>query len=145
MDIKLATQNVGSNEVYIKGDIEYVPQAVEKNRKKVIKRAMQTLKHLKAYDGGKLSSPMAKAGLNCIKIKIGYSERNEYLFHELEQISELRIYGATVEERRIWAVEAIENLIEDVKEGLMDGNLEPYLSTPRHRLNKIIINNTQGN
>jgi len=145
MDIELATQNVGSNEVYIKGDIEYVPQAVEKNRKKVIKRAMQTLKHLKAYDGGTLSSPMAKAGLNCIKVKIGYSDRNKGFFEELECISELRIYGATVEERRSNAVEAIENLIEDVKDGDVDLDLENYLSTPRHRLNKILVNNTQGN
>ena len=142
MDIELATQNVGSNEVYIK---ESVPQAVEKNRKKVIKRAMKTLKHLKAYDGGKLSSPMAKAGLNCIKLKIGYSDRNKGFFEVLEQISELRMYGATVEERRGEAIKTIENFIEDVKFGDVDLDLENYLSTPRHHLNKIYINYTQGN
>lgn len=133
MDIKLATQNHGSNEVYIKGKIEYVPQTVEEMRENVLNRAKQTLKDLKQYEGGKLTSPMAKSGLNCIKVKIGYGKRNAALFDYDDGANERRLNAATVKERRSAAIEIIKNSIDSIKQGGMDEYLAAFLVTRRTR------------
>jgi hypothetical protein len=133
MDIKLTTQNHGSNEVYTKGDIEYVPQTVDKMRENVLQRAKQTLKLLKQYEGGKLTSPMAKSGLNCIKIKIGYGSRNAALFEYDDGATERRLNADTVEERRSAAIEIIKNSIDSIKQGGMDKYLSEFLVSRQTR------------
>jgi hypothetical protein len=131
MDIKLATQNHGSNQVYIKGPQEYEPRTVEEMRETTLQRAKQTLKHLKAYEGGTLTSPMAKSGLNCIKVKIGYGKRNAALFDYDDGANERRLNADTVEERRSAAIEIIKDSIDSIKEGGMDEHFAAFLVTRR--------------
>ena len=131
MNIKVATQNHGSNAVYIKGPPEYVPQTVEEMRETTLQRAKQTLKNLKQYEGGKLISPMAKSGLNCIKVKIGYGKRNAALFDYDDGVNERRLNAATVKERREAAIEIIKDSIDSIKQGGMDEYFAAFLVTRR--------------
>lgn len=133
MDIKAATQKTGSHEVYTKGEVEYEAQTVENMRFDVLKRAKQTLKALKAYEGGVLSAPMARSGRNCIKIKIGYGKRNAALFEYEKDKNDLRHNGDTVEERREAAISTMKTAISSIKSGGLDKYLEAYLSTRRTR------------
>jgi len=131
MDIKLAMEARGSNQVYIKGPHEYEPRTVEEMREITLQRAKQTLKDLKVYEGGKLISPMARSGLNCIKIKIGYGSRNAALFEYDDGATERRLNADTVEERRSAAIEIIKDSIDSIKEGGMDEHFAAFLVTRR--------------
>ena len=138
MDIIAATQNFGSNEVYTKGPQKYAAQTVEKMRYDVLKRAKQTLKVLKAYEGGKLAAPMARSGRNCIKVKIGYGKHNAALFDygtdaNENPITELRHNADTVAERRKAAMATIKQAIACIKMGGLDSHLEAYLSSRQTR------------
>jgi hypothetical protein len=133
MDIKVATQNAGSNEVYTKGEVEYEAQTVENMRENVLKRAKQTLKELKAYQGGPLNAPMARSGRNCIKVKIGYGKRNAALFEYGKDETERRHNADTVEQRREAAIATIKTAIASIKAGGLDKYLEAYLITRRTR------------
>ena len=133
MDIKEAMEARGSNQVYIKGPQEYVPQTVEEMREITLKRAKQTLKDLKQYEGGKLTSPMAKSGLNCIKVKIGYGSRNAALFKFGDGENEKRHNAATVKERRSEAIETIKTAIDIIKDGGMNEHFAAFLVTRRTR------------
>lgn len=138
MDIIAATQNFGSHEVYTKGPQEYEAQTVENMRADVLKRAKQTLKALKAYEGGKLAAPMARSGRNCIKVKIGYGKRNAALFEygtdeNDKPITELRHNANTVSERRAAAMATIKKAIASIKKGGLDSYLEAYLTSRQDR------------
>jgi hypothetical protein len=133
MDIIAATQNAGSNEVYTKGEQEYEAQTVENMRADVLKRAKQTLKELKTYQGGALNAPMARSGRNCIKVKIGYGKRNAALFEYENGKIERRHNADTVEERREAAIDTIKLAIGSIKVGGLDKYLESYLITRRTR------------
>ena len=140
MDIKAATKNAGSHEVYTKGEVEYEAQTVENMRENVLKRAKQTLKELKTYQGGQLNAPMARSGRNCIKVKIGYGSRNAALFEYEKDQNDLRHNADTVEERREAAIDTIKTAIASIKAGGLDKYLEAYLITRRTRS----INGTQA-
>ena len=131
MDIKLATQNHGSNQVYIKGPQEYEPRTVEEMREITLQRAKQTLKDLKVYEGGKLISPMARSGLNCIKVKIGYGKRNLALFKFGDGATEKRHNADTVKERRSEAIATIKTAIDIIKGGGMNEHFAAFLVTRR--------------
>lgn len=133
MDIIAATQNFGTNEVYTKGPKEYEAQTVENMRADVLKRAKQTLKALKAYEGGKLTAPMARSGRNCIKVKIGYGKRNAALFEYAKDQTELRHNADTVAERRKKAIATIKQAIASIKMGGLDNYLEAYLTSRQER------------
>ncbi|NRQ27748.1 hypothetical protein [Aliiroseovarius sp. xm-g-7] len=138
MDIIAATQNFGTNEVYTKGPQEYEAQTVENMRADVLKRAKQTLKALKAYEGGKLAAPMARSGRNCIKVKIGYGKRNAALFDygtdaKENPITELRHNADTASERRKAAIATVKQAIASIKMGGLDSYLEAYLTSRQTR------------
>ena len=138
MDIIAATQNFGTHEVYTKVRQEYEAQTVENMRADVLKRAKQTLKALKAYEGGKLAAPMARSGRNCIKVKIGYGKRNAALFaygtdEKENPITDLRHNADTVAERRKKAIATIKQAIASIKMGGLDSYLEAYLTSRQER------------
>lgn len=133
MDIITATQNAGTNTVYIKGAPEYEAQTVENMRAELLKRAKQTLKALKAYEGGKLAAPMARSGLNCIKVKIGYGKRNAALFEYADGTNERRHNADTVAERRAAAIETVKTAITSIKAGGVDQYLQAFLESRRTR------------
>lgn len=136
MDIIAATQNAGSNKVYTKGEQEYEAQTVENMRADVLKRAKQTLKALKVYEGGALNAPMARSGRNCIKVKIGYGKRNSALFKYADGSKERRLNYDTVAERRSKAIEQMKAAIDSIKTGGLDKYLESYLTSRRDHAEK---------
>lgn len=122
---EIAAQFGGTTDKLVKGPKEYDPRTVEGMAGTVIKRIDETIEVLTAYEGGKLSAPMARLVRNGFAIKIGYGSKNESI--------------PGVEVQRFWfenqpeAVSYLMAMKEAFIAGQLNENLEELLESYRER------------
>lgn len=139
-DLNTLALEVLSTEAFHLGKPEYEHITLEQMRTNVVARAQETLEALKAYETGALDAPMAKTGLNCIRIKIGYGAKNEALWTFTDAIGAdtdtLRANGRTRAEQRHKAIAFFTAAIPAIEDGCLDVAIQEKLQSYRARAEK---------
>ena len=85
---QLAAEFGGINGKLVKGKDIYEAKTVMDMVETIEKNISTTIEGLQSYNGQKgFKSPMARKGRSGIRVKVGYSSRNEKLFNDLEAVS----------------------------------------------------------
>ena len=108
---------------------KYHHTTVTDMRDDLITRAQTTIKAIKVYESGKLSSPMAHNIQNGIEVNIGYGKRNTRFYEGPKENRSLIIPEFVVpRSRKILAIEYLEDAIASIKSGEFDALLSQALS-----------------